>query len=276
MEIEKIQQRSYRATSLAGIFFGAAFMGICLPFFRIFPPFSWQYFLMAILPSFLIYLVCGFIVLTKWGKFSFSQKSVLVGIGVHYILNFLYGIMFLLFSSKGSISTVESWLIYYPRLILAPLDYFYNKFIIMPRTVYDSTGAALIKTYIWETGLIFPILRIVYAGFIGFCFGKIFYLYRNGYLSSFVNELSRYSYISFVSIIFAISGYVLSLISEEYFILFFLFSILSIVFGHISKKRIIRSELHIKGKWLSIAGLLLGYTLLVLTIITFFRFNNFI
>lgn len=276
MSIDKLQKRPYKATVLAGIFLGAAFLKICLLLFRIYPLYSWQYLLMDILPAFLIYLFCGLIVLARWVNFSFSLKAVFVGIGVHYLLTFLYAMTNLFFSSEGSLSTVELWLFYYPEFILNPFDYMYNKFIIMPRTTYDGTGAAFIKMYHWETGLLFPIMGIAYAGLVGFCFGKLIYLYRNDYLSRFVKEITRYSYISFVSILLGIFGYVLVFTSEEYFLIFFLLSILSIVFGHISKRRIKHSEFQIKGEWLSITGLLLGYTLFALTIIIFMRFNHYI
>jgi hypothetical protein len=274
--MEGIRKRPYRATILAGIFFGAAFLVVCLLLFPTYPVYSWQYYFMGALPSFLIYLICGFIVLSKWVHLSFSQRTVLVAIGVHYVLYFFYNMMNLLFTREGSLSTIEFWLSYYPRFILTPLNHMYDRFIIMPRTVYDNTGAALIKWYYWETGVLFPILRIVYAGFIGFCFGKCIHLYRTGYLSRCVEKLSRYSYLSFMSILLGVSGYALAFSSEGYFVIFFLFSILSIVFGHISRKRIIRSKFHIRGKWLSITGLSLGYTLLALSILILLRCNDYI
>jgi len=276
MEIVTLEKRPYKATVLGGIFIGAAFLKVSVLFFRTNPLYSWQYLLLDIFPEFIIYMVCGLLAFSKWADFSFTQESVIVGIGVHYILTFLYEMTYLSFLSEGSLSIVELWLFYYPHFILKPFDYMYNKFVIMPRNLYDGAGAAFFERYYWETGLLFPIMRIAYAGSVGFCFAKLIYLYRDSYLVRYVKEIQKYSYLSFVSIFSGVLGFILLITIEGYFLFFFLLSILSIVFGHLSNRRINQSKSVSKGKWPSIAGLLLGYTLFALTIIIFVRFNVFI
>jgi hypothetical protein len=269
----KLQKRPYKVALLAGLFLGAAFLKIVL--FRFYPSYSWQYLLVIILPSFFIYVSLGALVFTKWPRLSFLQKAIIVGIGIHYILNLLYSIATEFFFMDRSIYGVELWLSYYfPEFILNPLDNLYNRYIIMSRTTHLA-DRVVITIYPWETGLLFPIMGTVYSGFVGFCFGKLILSYRNGYLTRLVKEWRQYSVISLISIFTGIFGYVLAFASDGYFLIFFLLSILSIVFGHISKKRIMRSNFQLKGKRLSIVGLLIGYTLLATSIVIFIRFNNY-
>lgn len=178
------QKRAYKATVLAGIFLGAAFVRVIL--FPFYPTYSWQYFLIYILPLSLIYLLSGVIVLTKWLKLVFLQKAVFIGIGVHYILNFFYTMANLFFFVERSLSTVELWLSYYPHIILNPFESLYYKFVIMPRTTYDVTVGASVKIYHWETDLLLPIIGTVYAGLVGFCIGKCILLYRNGCMKKMI------------------------------------------------------------------------------------------
>jgi hypothetical protein len=268
------RRRPYKATILGGVFLGAALLRVIL--FPFYPSYSWQYLLIDILPSCLIYLLCGVIVFNMWIKLSFLQKAGFVGIGIHYILNFLYTAMDQFCYMERSLSTTEMWLSYYPWVILNPIEYLYDKFVLMPRTSFNATGDALTTIYLWETGLLLPSVRTVYSGLVGLCFGKLILLYRNGCLIQLVKESRRYSFIALISIFLGIFGYVLAFTSEEYFLIFLLLSVLSIVFGHISKRRIVRSNSKIKGKWLSITGLLLGYTLLAMAMIIFMRFNHYI
>lgn len=170
------------------------------------------------------------------------------------------------------IGSLVEW---YPIRILSPLDMLYFRYLIEPTSIYNAFGA-MFRISHWEHGLIFPLLRASYGGVIGFCLGMLIDGYQNGVIRDSVDEIRRYSLSGFLSFLAGVMGYLLLFSSETYFIFFAPLSLLAILSGHISHRRIIHSNSQLKGLWVSVAGLLLGYTLFLLTVISFLRFNQYL
>ena len=169
---------------------------------------------------------------------------------------------------------MEMWISYYPRIILSPLEAIYGKYIISQRVIYNN-GGAIFMVYRWETGLVIPLLRILYAGSIGYFFGKLTESYTIRSITGFHRNITHYSYSLFLSFLASAIGYLLVFLSEEYFLIFLVLSFLSIIFGHMSFKGMVHPA-ETRGRLISITGLFFGYTLLLLTIIIFLRFNGYL
>jgi hypothetical protein len=263
------------AAILGSLFVSTTFLEFSLIPYRFYTQSNWKYALEP-LGSVIIYSVCGLIVLNKWQSLPLRNKGSLIGISAQYVMFLLYMIWTQYYLVGKSFSPlIGSLLEFYPIRILSPFEILYFQYIIEPNSIHNAFGA-MFRISHWEQALIIPLLRASYGGVIGFSFGMLIDGYQNGAMRRVIEDLRKYSVSAFLSIIAGFIGYLLLFNSESLFIFFAPLSILAILAGHISHRRISQSNSQLKGQWVSVAGLLLGYTLFSITVIIFMRFNRYV
>ncbi len=176
-------KRSLGVAALGFIFLGAAVLPISYSFFRkLYTFISWQHFFIVIMPQIIIYSVCSLVVFKMWRKLSLWQKSVLIGIGIQTLLLLFLAIIFDLLIDR-SLSLIVSRSLMTLDIILSPLTFLYSKIIISQRAIHNESGVSII-TYHWESGLLFPLLRLIYGGTVGGLVGKLIALNKKRQLMS--------------------------------------------------------------------------------------------
>ncbi len=121
--------------------------------------------LLVVIPSILIYLVCGWISIKKWYELNKLKKAILIGIALQaYLLIFISILQEVLIGI--TVSHYMPYMMYILHIFLSPIEFLYQKYIISQRIINSELGTGMI-TYHWEAGLILPLLRLAYSGIIG-------------------------------------------------------------------------------------------------------------
>lgn len=162
-------KRSVGITVLAGIFFGLALLPIWYLLFKMYV--SWKQFFIGGTPWIIIYLSCGLIVINKWPRILLWQKGALVGIGIQGILLYLWMFIATYFLDVP-LRGFMLWLFVRQDIIFCPFIELYRNVIFHTRAVLRN-GVYVYSASLWETGLLFPLLRVLYAGIVGGIVGKI-------------------------------------------------------------------------------------------------------
>ena len=94
------------------------------------------------------------------------QKGAFMGIGIQFILMFVIGITIFSMGNKP-LPPLLRWLPYGSDVILSPFEIWYSRITSPSQKVIKNTSIIYTITYFWETGILLPLLRVLYAGTIG-------------------------------------------------------------------------------------------------------------
>jgi len=111
--------------------------------------------------------------LNRWTKLSSWQKGALTGISVQMLLLFAFTMSVPLFYEwKALHKNLVGWHEIF-NWILNPLVTLYCNFLINSRIVQNPKGSVCCTVYFWESGILLPLFRVIYASAVGALIAKV-------------------------------------------------------------------------------------------------------